>query len=206
MSWLPLGAERRIGSTPPRSVITVSGSFPFPCVVTTMTASPFCKSESVAAGMRAIICWKSPPPRPLCGTPGAALCCEFSATWPCGDGADAPGPPADWFLSRAASPSANCAGSLRICDSPLIFKVTSDLDVSSCTTSELDEASLLITVPAMLRNVPETISVAASSAPPSPRVPRARNWSPGWISVGGATLAASNRVEWSHSGGKSCPW
>src|SRR5258708_28084346 len=61
---LLLGEACRMGSTPPSKVITVGMPFGPPSVATTMTASPFCKSASAAAGMRLIICCRSalPPP------------------------------------------------------------------------------------------------------------------------------------------------
>src|SRR5260370_9006938 len=59
-----LGEASRMGSTPPSKVITVDTPFGPPSVATTMTASPFCKSASVAAGMRPIICCRSPEPPP----------------------------------------------------------------------------------------------------------------------------------------------
>src|SRR5258708_40064739 len=61
---LLLGEASRMGSTPPSKVITVDTPFGPPSVATTMTASPFCKSASVAAGMRPIICCRSPEPPP----------------------------------------------------------------------------------------------------------------------------------------------
>src|SRR6267143_5362898 len=61
---LLLGEASRMGSTPPSKVITVDTPFGPPSVATTMTASPFCKSASVAAGMRLIICCRSPEPPP----------------------------------------------------------------------------------------------------------------------------------------------
>src|SRR5882724_8905598 len=60
------GEACRIGSTPPSSVITVDGVVAVPSVATSITASPFCKSPSVAAGMWLMTCWKSDPPaRPI---------------------------------------------------------------------------------------------------------------------------------------------
>src|SRR5467141_4298547 len=71
---LLLGEASRMGSTPPSRVITVDTPFAPPSVATTMTASPFCKSASRAAGMRLIICCRSalpPPPGPPAPEAGA---------------------------------------------------------------------------------------------------------------------------------------
>src|ERR1700674_5827149 len=65
---LLLGEASRIGSTPPSKVITVDTPFGPPSVATTMTASPFCKSANVAAGIRLIVCCRSAVP-PLPGLP-----------------------------------------------------------------------------------------------------------------------------------------
>ena len=59
----------------------------------------------------------------------------------------------------------------------------------------LAEASIEEIVPAMFRNVPHTISAAASSLPSALRVPRARSWSPGLISSSRAGFASSNLIE-----------
>src|SRR5713226_7149940 len=59
-----LGEDSRMGSTPPSRVITVDRPFAPPSVATIMTASPFCRSDSVAAGMRLIICCRSAAPPP----------------------------------------------------------------------------------------------------------------------------------------------
>src|SRR5216684_3121596 len=61
---LALGEASRMGSTPPSKVIAVGAPFGPPSVATTMTASPFCKSARVAAGMRLIICCRSAAPPP----------------------------------------------------------------------------------------------------------------------------------------------
>src|SRR5260370_25235661 len=61
---LLLGEACRMGSTPPSKVITVDMPFGPPSVATTMTASPFCRSSSEAAGMRLIICFRSAEPAP----------------------------------------------------------------------------------------------------------------------------------------------
>src|SRR5712692_5123557 len=61
---LLLGEASRMGSTPPSKVITVDTPFGPPSVATIMTASPFCKSASVAAGMRLITCCRSAAPPP----------------------------------------------------------------------------------------------------------------------------------------------
>src|SRR5258708_17655932 len=61
---LLLGEASRMGSPPPSKVITVDTPFGPPSVATTMTASPFCKSASAAAGMRLIICCRSAVPPP----------------------------------------------------------------------------------------------------------------------------------------------
>ena len=62
---LLLGEAERIGSTPLNNVIAVGWVSAVPCVVTIITASPFCKSASCTAGIRFNICWKSggPPGR-----------------------------------------------------------------------------------------------------------------------------------------------
>src|SRR6266704_472665 len=60
---LALGEASRMGSTPPSKVIAVGAPFGPPSVATTMTASPFCKSARVAAGMRLIAgCRSGAPP------------------------------------------------------------------------------------------------------------------------------------------------
>src|SRR5467141_4173952 len=61
---LLLGEASRMGSTPPSKVITVDCPFVPPSVATIITASPFCRSASFAAGMRLIICCKSAVPPP----------------------------------------------------------------------------------------------------------------------------------------------
>src|SRR6267143_7302900 len=65
---LLLGEASRMRSTPPSKVITVDTPFVPPSVATTITASPFCKSANVAAGMRLIVCCRSAVP-PLPGLP-----------------------------------------------------------------------------------------------------------------------------------------
>src|SRR6267143_663535 len=61
---LLFGEAWRMGSTPPRRVIAVGIPPGRPSVATSMTASPFCKSERVAGGMRLIACCKSGEPFP----------------------------------------------------------------------------------------------------------------------------------------------
>src|SRR2546430_13271164 len=56
ISGVALEDACRIGSTPPSRLITVLGVVEEPSVATIINASPFIKSESEAAGMRAIIC------------------------------------------------------------------------------------------------------------------------------------------------------
>ena len=51
--------------------------------------------------------------------------------------------------------------------------------------------STAVMVPATLRNVPKTISLAASDGGSLPRVPRARNWSPGLMADSELTFASS---------------
>src|SRR5208282_1791885 len=62
---LLLGEAERMGSTPLSNVIAVGCVATVPWVATIITASPFCKSASAAAGSRFSICWKSggPPGR-----------------------------------------------------------------------------------------------------------------------------------------------
>src|SRR5215813_6740934 len=50
------GEACKIGSTPARSVITVDAFVADPSVATSITASPFARSVSPAAGIRLIIC------------------------------------------------------------------------------------------------------------------------------------------------------
>src|SRR5207245_10991890 len=70
---LLFGEACRMGSTPPSNVMTDGTPFAPPSVATIITASPFWKSERVAAGMRLNACWKSPPPpAPLPGPPEPA--------------------------------------------------------------------------------------------------------------------------------------
>src|SRR5208337_1839422 len=82
IAWLALPEEDRMASTPLSSVMAVTPPEAAPCVATIITASPFCKSASVAGGIRLRICWRSgappgrgpPGPPPEGGTPdrGAA--------------------------------------------------------------------------------------------------------------------------------------
>src|SRR6266702_6304183 len=88
---LALGDASRIGSTPPSKVIAVGAPFGPPSVATTMTASPFCKSARVAAGMRLIACCRSGAPPPA-GLP-------IPAAPP-----PAPGPPGGGPPERGACP------------------------------------------------------------------------------------------------------
>src|SRR5258706_11138538 len=136
---LLLGEASRMGSTPPSKVITVDTPFAPPSVATTITASPFCKSASVAAGMRLIVCCRSAAP-PLPGLPippdppdaeppgceplGFVVASAFAAEpAPFGVGAfgcASVGVP----FRRMAIRCAICAGSLRNCDSAAILTVT----------------------------------------------------------------------------------
>jgi hypothetical protein len=52
----PLGAAVKIGSTPAINVIAVGAELALPSVATSITASPFCRSEIVTPGMRLSIC------------------------------------------------------------------------------------------------------------------------------------------------------
>src|SRR5215475_10286849 len=75
MSGVALEEACRIGSTPPSKVMIVLGVEGEPSVATIINASPFTKSALVAAGMRAIICCRSPrpcPPAPGPPAPGPA--------------------------------------------------------------------------------------------------------------------------------------
>src|SRR5450755_4077972 len=87
----PVGDPCRIGSTPASSVMVVT-SVLLPSVPTSITASPFCKSEIFAAGMRLIICCKSiaPPPRRSRPPPPALAA---PPPWPA-----LPPPPAGWLV------------------------------------------------------------------------------------------------------------
>src|SRR5258708_15760682 len=136
---LLLGEASRMGSPPPSKVITVDTPFGPPSVATTMTASPFCKSASAAAGMRLIICCRSavpPPPglpiplnRPELPLPGggplgfiAGLALTAGPAAPrAGAGRCASGGKALW---GQANPPAPPAGSLRQPDSPPLFPGT----------------------------------------------------------------------------------
>ena len=142
MAWLPLGAACRIGSTPLSNVIAVPSPPAPPCVVTTSTASPLCRSASVTTGMRFNICWRSgvppcrmpPPPIPLPaefiladGAPGCAplptagVELEFEV-------AAAPGIPGGMAaFNRIAMRCAISGGSLWSCDSDVIFTCTAFL-------------------------------------------------------------------------------
>src|SRR5260370_4315687 len=133
------GEASRRGSTPQSKVITVDTPFGPPSVATTMTASPFCKSASVAAGMRPIICCRSPEPPPP-GLPippdlpepglsdGVPL--GFMVGLPLTAAPAAPVAHADRFTSggspfrRMAIRCAIGAGSLRDCDSAVILTMT----------------------------------------------------------------------------------
>jgi hypothetical protein len=53
---LVLGAADKTGSTPLNKMIAVGWVLAVPWVATIMTASPFCKSASVAVGIRFSIC------------------------------------------------------------------------------------------------------------------------------------------------------
>jgi hypothetical protein len=55
IAWLA-GEAVKMGSTPASNVIAVTPPDVVPSVVTIITASPFCKSAIVAAGMRLSIC------------------------------------------------------------------------------------------------------------------------------------------------------
>src|SRR5580704_3145619 len=57
-----LGEAVSKGSTPLNSVIALGAEVSVPCVATRITASPFCNSGSLTSGIRANICWRSPPP------------------------------------------------------------------------------------------------------------------------------------------------
>src|SRR5436305_9856110 len=60
----PLGTAVSIGSMPEIRVIAVGAEVALPSVATTIIASPFCRSEIDALGMRLNICWKSGDPLP----------------------------------------------------------------------------------------------------------------------------------------------
>ena len=95
-----------MASTPLSSVIAVTPPEAPPSVATIITASPFCKSASVAGGIRFRICWRSgaqpdrgpPGPPPVGGTPaeGAAAGAPPPVLVPFG------GPPADPPFNRMA--------------------------------------------------------------------------------------------------------
>src|SRR5260370_5514677 len=133
------GEASRRGSTPQSKVITVDTPFGPPSVATTMTASPFCKSASVAAGMRPIICCRSPePPPPSLPIPPALPEPGLSDGGPLGfmgglaltagpappvadaDGRTSGGRP----FTRMAMHWAIGAGSLRDCHSAVILTLT----------------------------------------------------------------------------------
>ena len=59
-----LGAAVSMGSTPEISVIAVGAEVALPSVATSITASPFCRSEIATLGIRLSICWKSGDPLP----------------------------------------------------------------------------------------------------------------------------------------------
>jgi len=84
IAWLALGEAVRMASTPLSSVIAVTPPESVPCEATIITASPFFKSASVAAGSRLRNRLKSgaPPGRAPPGPPGGP-------PWPPGP----PGPP-----------------------------------------------------------------------------------------------------------------
>src|SRR5258708_8172292 len=66
-----------MGSTPASKVMAVDGLLGPPSVATIITASPFCKSAKVAAGIRVIICCRSPVPPPGLPIPPAPLGAEL---------------------------------------------------------------------------------------------------------------------------------
>src|SRR2546423_10309381 len=77
MDW-PVGDACRIGSTAASTVIAVTAPLSAPDVATTMMASPLLRSARVAAGIRAITCWRSDgPPCPAPGVPAERL----DASW-----------------------------------------------------------------------------------------------------------------------------
>src|SRR5260370_39841062 len=130
---IPLGAAVRIGSTPLNSVIAVTSDPVVPGVETIMTASSFCKSASVTAGKRLIICWKSGgPPPPALAPPGPAVAGAPAAGVPAAGVAAGWLPPAGPF-SNIAILCAICGGSLRICDSGVSFTVTDSFAKMSLT-------------------------------------------------------------------------
>src|SRR5258708_2150792 len=77
---------------------------------------------------------------------------------------------------RAAIRCAMGGGSLRNCDSAVIFTVMDFFETKSWTVMVPADASSAEIGPAIFRNVPETISSAVNSAPSALRVPRARSW------------------------------
>jgi hypothetical protein len=127
---LSLGDAERIASTPVSRVIAVGSVAAAPSVATMITASPFCSSEMVTAGIRLNICWKSggPPERKPAPLPGGPLGLESGRELSAGLGLvpgaepEAPAPavaPLDGVpFNLAAIPSATIAGSFRSCESP----------------------------------------------------------------------------------------
>ena len=92
-------------------------------------------------------------------------------------------------------PCAIGSGSLRTCESDVMRTVMGFFVARSCTVMLFAEASMDEIVPAIFRNVPQTISVAVNSLPSALRVPRARSWSPTLICSRRAGFASSNLIE-----------
>ena len=70
------------------------------------------------------------------------------------------------------------SGSFFSCEMAATFTTTGFFVAKSFTVIDCAGASIEVTVPAMLRNDPDTISSAANEPPSALREPRARSWSP----------------------------
>src|SRR5580693_1354801 len=194
IDW-PLGDACKMGSTPDSSVIatTPPDAPELSDVATIMTASPFCKSVRLEAGILEIACCKSPPcppapPRPAPplapGPPGprgapplSPLLCS-KADPPAGaDGADPAPPPgaplafvpaggvSEPPFNLAAILCAIGAGNFLNCDVCEIRTTTGFFVTKSCTVIMFVPASIELIVPEIFRNEPDTTSSAVSSPP-----------------------------------------
>ena len=196
MAWVSCGEADKMGSTPPSSVMAVTSPEFVPCVETIMTASPFCKSASGDGGTRLTICCRSacaPPPGRAFPPAPPGRCSP--PPWRAPSGAAPAGAPLGTPFNRAAKPWATCAGNLKTCDLDVTLTSTGFLVTRSVTVSVPAAASIVLMVPDMLRNDPETTSSAAKSPPLALRVPRARSWSPALICARTLGVASSNCTE-----------
>ena len=175
------GDAVKMGSTPVSNVTALREELEVPCMVTSITASPFCRSARATAGRRFSICCRSQPSRTRTrglagGLAGAGSSRRRIRT----------GRVRSRIRRQTLDPHCDtlCQHRRQLPELRMgaTFMFTAFLVKTSITPIVLSPWLIAETVPAMLRNDPETISSALSSLPSALRVPRARSWSPDLIS------------------------